>query len=315
MKVETIDCLDPLPQFSAIYLLWDEKKGSDSPFALVDCHSAHSLEKVTAKMTELGLKRENLEWLFITHAHLDHAGGAWQILKNFPNVKMGAHPKAAKHLIDPTRLNQSARAVYGNELFDQWYGDLQPIDSARVKILDEGESFAWHNCQFQVLHTRGHANHHLCLFESTLNVIFTGDSFGLSYPMLKGFYFPSTSPTDFDAAEARLSYERILNTGAKTAYPTHFGAVTELLEAQAQMLHWIELSDELLQDVIARKMKSTDQFPYLEKVLGTEFVLKLREKGLDPKKSWPYIEGDLKLNARGLAFVAQRKLENSHGPN
>ncbi len=315
LKVEVIDCRDPLPQFSSVYLLHEPGQGTDSPFALVDCHSAHSFARVEARIAELGLKRERLEWLFITHAHLDHAGGAWQILREFPNAKMAAHPKAARHLIDPSRLNQSARAVYGDALFDQWYGDLRPIDPARVRVLEDGETLSWNGFSFRVLHTRGHANHHLCLHEVTSNVVFTGDSFGLSYPALPGFYFPSTSPTDFDANEARTSYDRIVATGARTAYPTHFGGMTDLPAVREQLLPWIELSSELLDEVISRKMRATDVVPFLEKTLGTEFVLKLKKKGLDPKKSWPYIEGDLRLNARGLAFVAQKKLETSHGSN
>ena len=177
--------------------------------AFVDTNTTHSVPLLIEKLRTLGLSPEAVSYLIITHVHLDHAGGASALLKLCPNATLLAHPKAARHMIDPSKLVTSAKKVYGEAQFDQLYGAIDSIPKERVQVIEDGEVIAFGTRTFQFFYTRGHANHHFCIWDSASNGVFTGDSFGLAYPALQKrglFIFPSTSPTDFDPDEARLRY-------------------------------------------------------------------------------------------------------------
>ena len=152
-----------------------------------------------------GLKPEDVQYLIITHVHLDHAGGSSALLKACPNAVLLAHPRAATHIIDPTKLIKSARLVYGESAFEKLYGEIEPVASARVRVMNDGETVQFGSRNLHFFYTRGHANHHFCILDSGSEGIFTGDSFGLAYPALQKnglLIIPSTSPTDFNPDEA-----------------------------------------------------------------------------------------------------------------
>ena len=201
-------------------------------------------------LTRAGKKPENVEFLIVTHVHLDHAGGTSALLEHCPRATVLAHPRAARHLIDPSKLEGAARQVYGDAIFEKLYGRLAPIPSARVREMEDGASLRLGSRELRFIHTRGHANHH---FSSTTRVrrILTGDSFGLAYPALqhKGhFIFPTTSPTHFDPLEAKASLDKILATGAERAFLTHFGEIGNLPEAARQLREHLDFSEKLLEE-------------------------------------------------------------------
>src|SRR5262249_54286000 len=149
-----------------------------------------------------GLGPEAVDYLIVTHVHLDHAGGSSLLMRECPNARLLAHPRAIPHLVDPSKLVASARQGYGDAEFEKLYGRIDPIEAGRVRAMDDGSRLGWAGAELEFLHTRGHANHHFCILLSESGKprsIFTGDSFGLAYPELQQsglFIFPSTSPTD-----------------------------------------------------------------------------------------------------------------------
>src|SRR5690242_7173105 len=122
MSIDTIDCHYVMPNFAAAYLLADQGKA-----AFVDNNTTHSVPTLMNALKQRGLEPKDVQFIMVTHVHLDHAGGTSALATLCPNAVVLAHPRAAPHLIDPRKLVSSARAVYGDAIFDQLYGKIDPI--------------------------------------------------------------------------------------------------------------------------------------------------------------------------------------------
>ena len=309
-RIVTIDCQYIFPKFAAAYLLIDDGKA-----AFIDNNTAHSVPLLLQALKEQGLKPEQVEYVIITHVHLDHAGGTSQLMAACPNATLLTHPRAARHMIDPSKLVASARIVYGNETFDKLYGRIEPIDEKRVRVMQDGEDLALGSSKLHFFHTRGHANHHMCIVDQASNSVFTGDSFGLAYPALQThglFIFPTTSPTDFDPKEAKLSVQRIVDTGALNAYPTHFGVVEDLPGASKQLLAELDFSEELLNRAQQRVGTVEELTEYCKSEIYPHFNYLLERHGISTApETWKLLKLDLDINAAGIAYVAHKRREET----
>ena len=244
-SVFTIDCNYVRPRVAAAYLIIEGDRA-----AFVENNTTHAVPLMLDALRAHGMEPEQVEYAIITHVHLDHAGGSSALLKACPNATLLAHPRAARHVIDPSRLIRSSVMVYGEEPFRELYGEIEPVAADRVRTMADGEELRFGNRTLTFFFTRGHANHHFCIHDSGTNGVFTGDSFGLAYPDLqvgsRPLLYPSTTPTDFHAEEARLSVRRILETGADRAYLTHFDAFEHMQEGADQMLRGLDVMEEIL---------------------------------------------------------------------
>lgn len=306
MRIETIDCEYTQPRFAAAYLLVHEGRA-----AFVDNNTVHAVPKMLDALRAHGLSTESVDYIIITHVHLDHAGGSSAIMKACPGAILIAHPRAAPHVIDPSKLVGSAEAVYGKDRFHELYGVIEPIPAHRVKAMEDGDTLSFAGRTLRFLHTRGHANHHFVIHDAEEGVVFTGDAFGLAYPDLgtKGpFAFPSTSPTDFDGPLAREAVERIVETGAHTAYLTHFGGVHDLPEVGRQLKLSLQVAEDLMLEAYRSDIPDEGLEARIKPGLHKHFSERLQIHGLEETESVRQLVGlDLELNAQGLAFVAQKK--------
>ncbi len=175
---------------------------------------------------------DNVDFIIPTHVHLDHAGGAGSLMQQCPNAQLIIHPRGARHMIDPSRLQASASSVYGEAEFKKQYGNLVPIDQQRVTEANDGLRLNFQNRLLEFIDTPGHAKHHVCIIDKTSNGMFTGDTFGVAYPELtvngQPFIFPPSSPVDFDPADWLESIDKLMNTQCDRAYLTHFCMVDNL---------------------------------------------------------------------------------------
>lgn len=299
-RLVTIDSQYVAPQLAAAYLR--EEQGE---VAFIETNTTHAVPLLLAALRDAGLTPEAVKFIIVTHVHLDHAGGTGALLQHCPNATVLAHPRAARHLIDPSRLVASARQVYGAEAFDALYGAIAPIDATRVKALEDGATETLGGKTLRFLHTRGHANHHFVLHDEAQNVVFTGDTFGLVYPALQAqgrFAFPSTSPTDFDGPAAMESVNRVIALKPKAVALTHFGVFEDVEAIGAQLLSWLEFSTRLFDEGKA----SGDEQGTLEQAfrwkLENELLKRLHFKPTAEQQK--LINFDLELNAQGLAFAA-----------
>lgn len=307
MPPRVIDCnyLD-LPEVAAAYLVSDSGRA-----AFVDNNTTHAVPRLLAALADEGLRPDDVEYLIVTHVHLDHAGGTSALARACPDATVLCHPRAARHLVDPSKLVASARVVYGDETFEKLYGRIDPIDTARVRTLDDGAAVMLGARTLRFLHTRGHANHHFCVLDEHDASIYTGDAFGLAYPMLQGaglFIFPSTSPTDFDPDEARRSVRRIVESGARRALPTHFGEVANLDEAAAQLLARLDESAAVFDAAVKSDRAGSDLEHFCRERLEPMFERAAAQRGLVLSAAQrDFLRLDLDLNAQGIAFVAERR--------
>ncbi len=299
----TIDCDEATPRFAASFL-----RVAGDECAFIETYTSHALPRLLGALASAGKTPNDVRYVVITHAHLDHAAGASALMRACPKAILLAHPRAARHMIDPGKLVASATGVYGKERFAALYGTIDPIPAERVRALEDGESFMLGDATLSVFHTAGHANHHFVVHDPTLETVYTGDTFGLVYPALQAhgrFAFPSTSPTNFDPAEARKSIDRVLSLGAKAACLTHFGEVRDLDEVASQMRVWIDraerwldeatLSDESVEAITTRLTVAwRDAVTEAASVRGATFV----------EEAHRHLAMDIELNAQGIAVVA-----------
>lgn len=276
--------------------------------AFVETNTAHAWPHLLAALEANGRSPADVRWVFVTHAHLDHAGGAWRVIEACPNATLVAHPRAAPHLIDPTKLVASAKGVYGEAVFAELYGDLQPIPANRVKIVADGETLRWGSRTLTFLHTRGHANHHYVLFDPTTSSVFTGDAFGIAYPAvqhMRPWVFPSTSPTDFDGPAAIESVARIVATGARRAWLTHFGELTDLPTIAASLTEQLEHWTTVVVDADERGLAGDELAAHMAAVVGEHFDAAAQAHGV-PAGGRSLLALDVDLNAQGLAFAVEK---------
>jgi glyoxylase-like metal-dependent hydrolase (beta-lactamase superfamily II)/uncharacterized protein (DUF983 family) len=306
-RLTLIDCDYVHPEFAGAYLLQEAGEA-----AFIETNTTPAVPRLLATLERAGLKPEAVRYLIVTHVHLDHAGGTSALLAACPNATVLAHPRASRHLVDPSRLVTSARAVYGDEVFNRLYGRIDPIPASRVRSLEDQATVPFGRSELLFLHTRGHAKHHFCVLDPLGSGIFTGDSFGLRYPRLQRaglFLFPSTSPTDFEPEEARKSITRIARSGALQAHLTHFGSVRDLLRCESLLLEGIDLHEKLLLEAAAQADLDPETLTaqLLESLRKTYSQL-LGGRGWNLSEAdLAFLDLDLRLNAAGLVHAARTR--------
>ncbi|GIX41225.1 MAG: MBL fold metallo-hydrolase [Leptospiraceae bacterium] len=293
------------------YLMIDNNKG-----IIIETNTNHSIPYILREIEKSQLKPEDIEYIIITHVHLDHAGGAGKLMQICKNAKLLAHPKAARHIINPERLIQSSIQVYGEDNFKKLYGDIIPVPEDRVRIMEDGEEIVFGNRKLKFIYTRGHANHHFVIYDSQSNGVFTGDSFGLAYPILqeKGlFIIPTTSPTDFDPGEAKISIDKILNTNCDKVFLTHYGMIQDLENAKNQLIEGINLSEDLLYWCLKNDISEQNKYNYVKQSLLEYFEDKIKRLNLEKtKERWEMLQLDAELNTMGILYSAKRLVKKSN---
>jgi glyoxylase-like metal-dependent hydrolase (beta-lactamase superfamily II) len=310
MQIVTIDCGYTRPQFAAAYLVHDGKRA-----LFIDNNTTHSVPRLLEALRSAGLTAEAVVYVIITHVHLDHAGGSSALMKACPRATLLGHPRAVTHVVDPSRLVASATAVYGKDHFESLYGTIEPVDGSRVRAVQDQEEILFGDSRLKFLFTRGHANHHICIVLAEpggeASRIFTGDAFGLAYPALQKsglFIIASTSPTDFDALEAKKSIQAILATGASEAFLTHYGPIKALGTAAAELTHFLDFSHDLIENACAENISKRELPIFFEAALRSHIhaLLKKHELSLSGETA-ALLKMDIELNAQGLAHVTEKQ--------
>ena len=207
--------------------------------AFVDTGTTHSVELLLDALARRNLDVGDIDYVFLTHVHLDHAGGAGHLMRRLPNARAVVHPRGARHMTDPARLIEGSKAVYGKKRFAELYGDIEPIPAERLVIVEDGQEMFFGGRQVSILHTEGHARHHYCLNDPEARGVFTGDSCGVSYRQLDTaageFIFPTTTPVHFDPPQAHRAIDRIMAQEPEQVYLTHYSRVADLPRLASDM--------------------------------------------------------------------------------
>ena len=310
-NTQLIDILLHRPQLGACYLVEDAGE-----LAIIDCGTQHSVPQVLEAIATTGCSPEQVRWIIPTHVHLDHAGGAGQLMQHCPKATLVTHPIGLPHLIDPSLLQASASNVYGAAVFARDYGTLQPIPATRCQAATDNQSFALGNRQLAYLHTPGHASHHGCILDHTSGYLFTGDIFGLVYPELTTpapYLIATTTPVGFEPDTWQQSLDRLLNLNLEAVCLTHFGKYTQPTRLVPQLRASIEAHRQIaLQE---EPNPHTGRYERLYQTLQQQIVpAASQHSGLTLSQTQTLLAEDIKLNVQGLMVWLDRRAKHRATP-
>lgn len=216
--------------------------GADGP-ALVDPGPSVTLPILREALAGVGVAVTDLRAILLTHIHLDHAGATGTLVRENPRIRVHVHERGAKHLVDPSRLIESATRIYGDEMDTLW-GEFLPVPADRIEALVGGERLQVAGRRIEVAYTPGHAWHHVAYFDLSTGVAFTGDVAGIRLDD-RPFVLPPTPPPDIEIERWRESLDRIRDWAPELLFLTHFGPATgvdeHLAELDERLGRWAEV--------------------------------------------------------------------------
>jgi len=193
--------------------------------ALVDPGPTTCLPTLELALQQQGIRWADVRHILLTHIHLDHGGATGTIVSKHPHIGVFVHERGAGHLVDPSKLIDSAARLYGDRM-DLLWGEIAPVPRAALVTLTGGERIQAGGRMFDVAYTPGHASHHVSFLEASSGVAFVGDTAGVCID--GGYVLPPTPPPDIDLAAWRSSLDRINAWSPDTLFVTHFGPVSHV---------------------------------------------------------------------------------------
>ena len=188
--------------------------------ALVETGPKSTVDNVLGGLRSAGI--DHLDWIIVTHIHLDHAGAAGTLARRFPEARVAVHEVGAPHLVDPSKLWASAERIYGDAMGRLW-GGIDPLDESRIVALGDGDVIDLGDRALRALDTPGHAWHHHTLLDTSTGIAFVGDALGVRLQDV-GLMRPATPPPEFHLDKALASLTRINEQRPDAVYLTHFGS-------------------------------------------------------------------------------------------
>lgn len=296
--ISAIDAQFHRPKRAAIHLIVENDMA-----ALIDTGTSFSIPGVIESLQQKNIAVENVAYVILTHIHLDHAGGASECMRHFPNAKLVVHPRGASHMANPVRLIAGAMGVYGEAEFKRVYGEIYPIDANRIIEAPDESRIDLNGRSLLFLDTPGHARHHNCIYDERSQSFFTGDTFGVSYREFDvnglEFVFPTTTPVQFDPDAAHASLNRIMCYEPHYAYLTHYSRIGHLLHHAESMHSLIDAHVEIAQRA---KANEADRQSIISEALKTLLLQRLSEHGcqLPQAEMTNLLRSDITLNTQGL---------------
>jgi glyoxylase-like metal-dependent hydrolase (beta-lactamase superfamily II) len=216
--------------------------------AIVDPGPTASIEGVLRGLEQLSIDLEEVGYIAPTHIHLDHAGGSWKLLERCSNAKLYVHPRGAPHMVDPSRLVESARGLFGDRVND--YGEVRGIPEDRIVNSSDGEALDLGGAKLITVWTPGHASHHQSYYVPGDSAVILGDAGGI-YNQRTNNVTP-TSPPPFNPEQAMESLEKLIVLKPEIACYGHFGftedAVKRLRTHKEQLALWVKVVSEGLKE-------------------------------------------------------------------
>jgi len=292
------------PRLAASHLVIDGGRA-----AFVDTGTTHSVPNLLAALAEKDVDPAEVDWVLATHVHLDHAGGAGALMRLLPNARCAVHPRGARHLAEPSKLIAGSIAVYGEERYRSLYGDIVPIDESRMFVPEDGATIQLGGRELELIHTPGHALHHYCIVDREHSVIFSGDTFGLSYRDLdvdgREFIFPTTTPVHFDPEALCNSVDRLMSYTPQAIYLTHYAEVRDLNRLAREMKTRVRA----FADLGRRYAAAPDRAGKLRNGMFAMMSIWLDEHGFprDDSERHRLLDDDIDLNCQGIEFWLDRK--------
>ena len=292
------------PRFDASHLIVEQGSA-----AFIDVGTNYSVPGLLAALSAEGLTPADVDYVILTHVHLDHAGGAGMLMRELPNARLVVHPRGARHMIDPTQLIAGATAVYGPEEIQRSYGELIAVPEVRVVPAGDGFVIDLAGRLLLCLDTPGHARHHICIYDERSRSFFTGDTFGLSYREFDtergAFIIPTSTPVQFEPDAMRASIERMLTYSPEAMFLTHYSRVTDVPRLADNLIEQIQA----MVDIANANSSASDRHALIMTQLAKLYVGRAKAHGcnMDVAHMHELLAMDIELNAQGLEVWLDRK--------
>jgi glyoxylase-like metal-dependent hydrolase (beta-lactamase superfamily II) len=275
----------------------------DAGVALIDPGPGSCIDTLRGDLAAQGIGVEDVQSILLTHIHLDHAGATGLLVKDNPAIKVFVHEKGAPHVIDPSKLVNSANQLWGVEGVARLWGAVIPVPAANLTVLRGGERITAAARAFDVQYTPGHASHHVSYFDAATGIAWVGDTAGLRFgPTL--FTLPPTPPPDIDLEAWAESLVKIRAWKPDTVFITHFGPYS----GAGEHLDRFEASLREVAD-IARLAVEGDEPEDAKYAKFRADVQAYIRRSVPPSETGPleYV-GPLEFNWRGLARYWRKRM-------
>jgi glyoxylase-like metal-dependent hydrolase (beta-lactamase superfamily II) len=275
----------------AAYLL----KGSK--VALVDVGYASSADVVLAGLKELNVDPSEVDYLIPTHVHLDHGGGTGHLLERMPRAKVIAQERGVQHLVDPSRLVQSATSVFGEEMIRR-FGTPKSVPAERITPVGEELHVDLGGLSLTAIHSPGHAPHQVSVYVEEEKVLLAADAVGIVYPSL-GVLIPTTPPPSLNPEQLGSTTQKLSQLDPKLLLAPHFGVRTDakhvLAETTLKTNEWVAQVKEM-----KRKGLSAE-------AIGAQLKENvLKESGLQAANFPTYADVSVRTNVMGIMHYLEK---------
>lgn len=227
-----------LKHFIASYVLRGNK------VAIVETGPVCTVSNLLAGLQETNIELREIDYVLISHIHVDHAGGAGTLLQHLPNAKLLVHARGAPHMANPDRLWRQTKQILGSVA--ELYGGFEPVPQERIVVVGDGMTFdLGEGVELKVLETLGHASHHLSFYEKRSGAIFSGDAAGI-YLDKFDVTIPTT-PAPFHLGVALASIQKLIELSPRQLCYTHFGPANRAVERLQAYVDQLKLWAEIVQ--------------------------------------------------------------------
>jgi glyoxylase-like metal-dependent hydrolase (beta-lactamase superfamily II) len=288
-------------QLNAVYLI----RASEP--CLVETGPGADGPVVLEAISRLGLGPDDLAHIVVTHIHMDHAGGAGALLRRFPNATLWVHERGAPHVVDPERLVASTARTYGPERLQALFGDMLPCEPDRVRAVVDGARIDLGDRHLEVVHTPGHASHHVAIHDDDSGAMFTGEAIG-SYLQEADCFRPALPPPEVDVQAALESIDRIGARRPTALLTSHFGSVADPDEALERSAERIRTWAEAVRSRLEENPDADEDTVVadLRRQAAKEFRL---DTGRPFDEERYDVLGSIRMNAQGLSRYWRKRWE------
>jgi len=221
----------------------------ESQGVVIDPGPAALAPSIQEAMKSLGMK--DLAYIIPTHIHVDHAGGSGKLARLFPKAKVLVHPSGVKHVVDPSRLIESTKTVFGAD-FEAGFGPILPVPQSQIKAVEDGEIIKVGGRELQIIYAPGHALHHIAIFDRSVKGIFCGEALGLPGGEGNRTLLPAVAPPSFDQEIYIETMDKLRKLGARILFYAHGGMVGHDAD---KLIKQAEENTRILGDIILQALK------------------------------------------------------------